>query len=295
MADPSARINELKIDRGAPPPSSNSRRWLLPIVALLLLGAAAWWFLSRGASAVGVETELARKPPSAAAANSVLDASGYVVARREATVSSKVTGKVSEVLVEEGMRVEQDQVVATLDDTTEQAHLELALSQVAAARAQLEEIRAALRNAKLDRDRQRDLATRNLTSQSSVDAAEAAYDQLAARLSTGEENVKVAGRNVELARDSLANMTIRAPFAGMVVSKNAQPGEMISPVSAGGGFTRTGICTIIDTDSLEIEVDVNEAYIQRVQPGQRVSAVLDAYPDWRIPAEVVAIIPTADR
>ncbi|HSD70946.1 MAG TPA: efflux RND transporter periplasmic adaptor subunit, partial [Woeseiaceae bacterium] len=124
---------------------------------------------------------------------------------------------------------------------------------------------------------------------------EANYDSLAARLEFGQENVKVAERAAALAQDALDNMTIRAPFGGMVVSKNAQPGEMISPVSAGGGFTRTGICTIVDMDSLEIEVDVNEAYIQRVSAGQRVSATLDAYPDWQIPAEVIAIVPTADR
>lgn len=295
MAHPSERINELKIDRNAPP--SSKSRWLWPaLVLLVLLAALAWWlFAGRDAGAVPVETDVARKPPSAAAANSVLDASGYVVARRQATVSSKITGKVKEVLVEEGMRVEEGQVVATLDDSTEQAQLELALSRVDAARAQLAEIRAQIRNAKLERDRLRDLVGRDLASQASLDSAEATFDELQARLETGEENVKVAERNVALARDALSNMTIRAPFAGMVVTKDAQPGEMISPVSAGGGFTRTGICTIIDTDSLEIEVDVNEAYIQRVEAGQRVSAVLDAYPDWRIPAEVVAIIPTADR
>ena len=141
----------------------------------------------------------------------------------------------------------------------------------------------------------RDLAQRKLTSVASLDSAEAVFDALAAKLDTGKENVEVAMKNVALARDALDNMTIRAPFGGMVVSKNAQPGEMISPVSAGGGFTRTGICTIVDMESLEIEVDVNEAYIQRVTPGQRVSATLDAYPDWQIPAEVIAIVPTADR
>jgi len=152
-----------------------------------------------------------------------------------------------------------------------------------------------LGNAELERDRLRDLAARNLASQSSLDAAEANFDQLSARLQTGRENVKVALRNIAIAEDSLSNMTIKAPFAGMVVSKNAQPGEMISPISAGGGFTRTGICTVVDTDSLEIEVDVNEAYIQRVKAGQLVTATLDAYSDWRIPAEVIAIVPTADR
>lgn len=295
MADPADKISQLKIDRSAP--AASGRSWLFPGAAIAVVGfVAIWWlFFGSSSSAVLVETDIARKPPSVAAANSVLDASGYVVARREATVSSKVTGKVVEVFVEEGMRVEKDQVVARLDDTTQQAQLSLALAQAESSRAALQEIEAGLRNARLERDRLRDLAKRKLTSQASVDAADAAYDQLAARLETGRENVKVAERNVELARDSLANMTIKAPFAGMVVSKNAQPGEMISPISAGGGFTRTGICTIIDTDSLEIEVDVNEAYIQRVKAGQSVSATLDAYSDWRIPAEVIAIIPTADR
>lgn len=295
MADPADRISQLKIDRSAP--AAAQRSWLLPGAIVAILGIVIiWWaFFTPGSAAVLVETDVARKPPSTAAASSVLDASGYVVARRQATVSSKVTGKVVEVFVEEGMRVEKDQVVAKLDDTTQQAQLSLAHARAKSSRALLDEIEAQLRNARLERDRFRDLAKRNLTSQSSVDTSEATYDQLAARLETGRENVKVAERNVDLAEDALSNMTIKAPFAGMVVSKNAQPGEMISPISAGGGFTRTGICTIIDTDSLEIEVDVNEAYIQRVKAGQPVSATLDAYSDWRIPAEVIAIVPTADR
>ncbi len=293
--DRSESINQLKIDRSAPATVGRSGR--LPWVMLAVFGAAVlWWiFFSPGSAAVLVETDIAREPPSVAAANSVLDASGYVVARRQATVSSKVTGKVAEVFVEEGMRVEKDEVVAKLDDKTQQAQLSLARAQADSARAVLDEIAAELRIARLDRDRFRDLAGRNLASKSSLDTAEATYDQLAAKLETGRENVKVAERNIELAEDSLSNMTIRAPFAGMVVSKNAQPGEMISPISAGGGFTRTGICTIIDTDSLEIEVDVNEAYIHRVTAGQSVSATLDAYSDWHIPANVIAIVPTADR
>lgn len=295
MANPSERISQLKIDRTTP--ATTGRNWFLPGAAIaIVVVAVGWWVVNNLASpTVLVETDIARRPPSAAAANSVLDASGYVVARQQATVSSKVTGKVVDVFVEEGMRVEKGQVVALLDDTTEQARLALTKAQAESSRAALDEIKAALRNAMLARDRLRDLASRQLASQSSLDTAEASYDEIAARLETGRENVKVAERNIELAEDALSNMTIRAPFAGMVVSKNAQPGEMISPISAGGGFTRTGICTIIDTDSLEIEVDVNEAYIQRVQAGQSVSATLDAYSDWRIPATVIAIIPTADR
>jgi len=295
MNDTSDRIGALKIDREAASPGSSGRFWLLAlaVVIVLLLG---WWFVLRPfAGSVLIETDTARRPPSVAAASSVLDASGYVVARRQATVSSKLTGKVEEVLVEEGMRVEKDQIVARLDDKTQQAQLELAKAQIVAARAALAEIDAQLRSARLERNRLRDLADRQLTSASSLDTAEANYDALAARLETGRENVKVSERNSALAQDAVDNMTIRAPFGGMVVSKNAQPGEMISPVSAGGGFTRTGICTIVDMESLEIEVDVNEAYIQRVSPGQRVSATLDAYPSWHIPAEVIAIVPTADR
>ena len=303
MADPSTpaasrpgdRIGELKIDRSSPPAAGGAWRWLvLPI--LLLAGFAVWWFFLRAASgAVAVETEIVRRPPSVAAANSVLDASGYVTARREATVSAETTGKVIEVLVEEGMVVEKGQVVARLDDTIQSAQTALARAQAESARAALLETEAQLGAARLERDRLRDLAARKLTSVASLDAAEANYDALAARLETGRENVKVAVRNVELAEDTLSHTVIRAPFGGVVVSKDAQPGEMISPISAGGGFTRTGICTIVDMDSLEIEVDVNEAYIGRVTQGQRVSATLDAYPGWQIPAEVLAIVPTADR
>jgi RND family efflux transporter MFP subunit len=295
MADPSERIHALRIDREVEAPSRSGRLWLIVPAALIVLALGWWFFMRFAAGAAEVETDTARKPPSAAAAASVLDATGYVVARREATVSSKLTGKVAEILVEEGMRVEEGQVVARLDDATQQAQYDLAGAQVEAARAALTEIQAQLRAARLERDRLRDLAARKLTSVSSLDSAEANYDTLAARLQTGRENVKVAERSLGLAQDALDNMVIRAPFSGMVVSKNAQPGEMISPVSAGGGFTRTGICTIVDMDSLEIEVDVNEAYIQRVAAGQRVTATLDAYPDWQIPAEVIAIVPTADR
>jgi RND family efflux transporter MFP subunit len=295
MAEPADRLSELKIDRSAYQPAT--RRWLWPVlgVAGVAVAAIAWFLIGGTSSVTDVETEVARRPPSAAAANSVLDASGYVTARREATVSSEVTGKVTEVLIEEGMSVEAGQVVARLDDTTQRAQLALSRAQLQSARAAIAEIDAQVRGARLERDRLRELKARNLTSTASVDAAEANFDALAARLEAARDNVTVSEKSLALAQDALDDMTIRAPFSGMVVSKNAQPGEMISPISAGGGFTRTGICTIVDMDSLEIEVDVNEAYIQRVKPGQAVSATLDAYPNWQIPADVIAIVPTADR
>ncbi|MGB5623105.1 MAG: efflux RND transporter periplasmic adaptor subunit, partial [Gammaproteobacteria bacterium] len=228
-------------------------------------------------------------------ANSVLDATGYVTARRQATVSSEITGKVREVLIEEGMTVDAGQVLAYLYDTTEQAELALARAEFESTRAVLAETQAQLTEAEQNLARTRELRARQLTSQSDLDAAEAAAATLAARLATGRENLRVATRSIELQQQRIDEFTIRAPFGGVVIAKNAQPGEMISPISAGGGFTRTGICTIVDMDSLEIEVDVNEAYIQRVSAGQSVTATLDAYPEWRIPAEVIAIIPAADR
>jgi RND family efflux transporter MFP subunit len=295
MSDPSKQIHQLKIDRSATAPTANRSLAAWILLGIVGIAALGWAVLTLRTTTAVVELDIARKPTGVAAADSVLDASGYVVARRQTTVSSKVTGKVMQVFVEEGMVVEEGQVVALLDDTSERAQLELAKARTQSARALLAEIEAQVRNARLNLMRLKDLAARDLASKASLDAAEATYDELAARLATGHENVQVAEKNVAIVEDALTNMTIKAPFGGIVVSKNAQPGEMISPVSAGGGFTRTGICTIIDTDSLEIEVDVNEAYIQRVKPGQRVSAILDAYPDWRIPSEVIAIVPTADR
>jgi RND family efflux transporter MFP subunit len=210
-------------------------------------------------------------------------------------VSAKITGKVTEVLIEEGMRVKEGDVLARLDDTEARAQLALARAQLMATRSQLAEIRAQLVQAERDYTRQRGLADRQLISVQALDAALAQRDMLRARLASTEAEIRVAQESVAVAQVQLDNTVVRAPFGGVVVAKAAQPGEMISPLSAGGGFTRTGIGTIVDMDSLEIQVDVNEAFINRVTPDQPVEAMLNAYPDWKIPGEVIAIIPTADR
>jgi len=225
----------------------------------------------------------------------VLNASGYATARRQATVSSKVTGKVVEVFVEEGKRVQEGQVLARLDDTNIKASLRLAEAQFNSAKSALDETRARLKEAELQFKRTTDLARNGIATQADLDHAEAEAQSLKARLERQQVDVTVAEREIAVWQQQLDDTVIRAPFPGIVTSKNAQPGEMISPMSAGGGFTRTGICTIVDMDSLEIEVDVNESYINRVEPGQPVEAKLDAYPDWLIPCHVIAIIPTADR
>jgi RND family efflux transporter MFP subunit len=218
-----------------------------------------------------------------------------VTARRQATVSAKITGKVTEVLIEEGQRVQEGAVLARLDDTEARAQLVLARAQLAAARSQEGEIRAMLAQTERDYTRQQELYSRQLVPAQALDAALAQRDMLRARLANNVEQVRVATESVKVAEVQLDNTVIRAPFSGVVVAKSAQPGEMISPISAGGGFTRTGIGTIVDMDSLEIQVDVNESFINRVTADQPVEATLNAYPDWKIPGSVIAIIPTADR
>lgn len=296
MTDAAEKLSQLKIDRDHRSDGKSPWPWIVLVLLLVIGGGAAYWMFGPGViQATEVKVERVRSIQNITANNSVLDASGYVIARRQATVSSETTGKVTEVLVEEGMTVEEGQVVARLDDSAQRAQLALSKARVTAAEAVLAETQAQLKQARVDLDRSQKLISEKLVSQAELDAAEANFETLAARLETGRENVLVSRRNVALAEEQLDNTVIRAPFPGVVVSKNAQPGEMISPVSAGGGFTRTGICTIVDMNSLEIEVDVNEAYIQRVTAGQRVTATLDAYPDWDIPAQVIAIVPTADR
>ena len=293
MSEIKSQLDSLKIDRQPEPEGSRRGVWIAVAgVLLLVLVAAGWWLARPGAAEVTVavarEVEIGER-------QTVLNASGYVTARRQATVSSKVTGTVVEVLIEEGMAVDEGQVLARLDDTNVAAARRLSEAQLDQATASLAETRVRLAEAELNLERAERLVADRVASQADLDAASAEAASLAARLESQGEAVRVAERQVALGRQSLEDTVIRAPFAGIVVAKNAQPGEMISPAAAGGGFTRTGIGTIVDMGSLEIEVDVNEAYINRVRPGQRVTATLDAYPDWAIPCEVIAIIPTADR
>jgi RND family efflux transporter MFP subunit len=287
-------LEELRIDRSPRPARRRGRLLALVVIVLLAMAGVLWFGLARSAPPT-VRTAVARAATQAPGPASVLDATGYVTARRQATVSAKVTGKVTEVLIEEGMRVREGAILARLDDTEARAQLGLARAQLVAARSQLAEIRAQLDQAEQDYGRQAELLQRQLVSAQSMDAARAQRDMLRAKLASAQEQILVAQESVAVADVQLDNTVIRAPFSGIVIAKSAQPGEMISPISAGGGFTRTGIGTIVDMDSLEIQVDVNESYINRVSPGQPVEAMLNAYPDWKIPGSVIAIIPTADR
>jgi RND family efflux transporter MFP subunit len=299
--DKRALLDELKIDRGAAVDEPRRPiRWFALIAAVAGVAFIAWYvvFPKADPAAVAapvVAAPVASAPKPAVIEGSVLDATGYVVARRQATVSAKVTGKVVEVFIEEGMRVQEGQVLARLDASIPRAELALSESQLASAKSSLEEMKVQIRQAELDLRRTEGLSARKLASQADLDRVQLTLQGLQARLERQEREVVVADRASLVQRQLLDDMEIRAPFTGVVIAKAAQPGEMISPISAGGGFTRTGICTIVDMESLEVEVDVNEAYINRVQPKQPVSVALNAYPDERIPAEVIAIIPTADR
>jgi RND family efflux transporter MFP subunit len=289
-------IDSLRIERRDTDGGGGRTAWIVAAVVIVAVAAGvAWWLAQPGVPEVRAVRPALVEAPGSAAAASVLDASGYVVARRQATVAAEVTGKLVEVDVEEGMAVEQGQVLARLDDATERAQLDLARARLAATRSALAETAARLENARRTLQRQRDLQQRDLTSQADLDLAVTEVRSLEARLANQRRQVAVAEQEVAVAQQRLDELTIRAPFSGVVIARAAQAGEMVSPISAGGGFTRTGICTIVDMDSLEIEVDVNEAYIDRVAPGQPVIATLDAYPDLEIPARVNAVVPAADR
>jgi len=286
-------LSALRIDRA---PRREGRPWVKWVVLLVLAVAAAaggWsWFSRERPIEVEVASVTVRR---AGAQASVLNASGYVTARRRATVSSKVTGKIVEVNVEEGMAVREGQVLARLDDANVRAALALMEAQLEAARRATAESEVRLAEAQRTERRREQLRADGLVTEADLDQARAEVQSLQARIVATREQITVAERQVALQKAELDNMVIRAPFSGVALSKDAQPGEMVSPVSAGGGFTRTGISTIVDMSSLEIEVDVNESYINRVTARQPVTAVLDAYPDWQIPGHVITTVPTADR
>ena len=282
--DKKALLGQLRIDRSEPPPRAPiaTRTWIIAAGVVLGLIAAAGVWLALSARAVAtVHVATAQAIGGGAGGTSVLDATGYVTARRQATVSAQITGTVAAVLIEEGDHVKEGQVIGRLEDTAQRAALAQAQAQLA--------------QNQRDVKRNEDLVKRQLVSEQAVELSRTQVETQTAQVEAQRRQIDLAEANVRSAQVQLDYCTVRAPFTGVVIAKAAQVGEIISPLSAGGGFTRTGIGTLVDMDSLEVEVDVNEAYINRVEPGQRVESVLNAYPDWRIPSHVIAIIPTADR
>jgi len=302
MDDRTQLLHSLAIDRTAPRAAGSRRRLLLAgfVVAVILAAgcAAMVWQLSTPALPVAAAPPPGPPPPALPATASqsrALVASGYVVARRKATIASEITGKVVELRVDEGNVVEAGQILAQLDSSIAETDLALAQSRALASQAAAGAIAADLRDAERIFNRTQTLSQKNFASEADLTKAEARVGVLRAQLSQSQAQLETARLDAQRAAKVLEQHRIRAPFAGVVIERSAQPGEMISPMSAGGSFTRTGICTIVDMDSIEVEVDVNEAFIGRVRAGGAVTAVLDAYPDWTIPASVIAIVPTANR
>ncbi len=292
-------MNQLRIDRSETG-SAPERRWLWTVLSLAvvaILGVAGWLIFGRS-TAIPIRTAVAQEFVASGqphAGPSLLDASGYVVARRQATVSSKITGKVLEVLIEEGDHVKAGEVIARLDDANYRAAFAQARAQVAQAEASLAAAQTAFKDAEpiFERNqKQRDAA---LISAQAFDQARATYDSARTALLVSQRAVDTAQAGQAIAQQNLDDTIVRAPFSGVVTEKAAQQGEIVSPMSAGGGFTRTGIGTIVDMDSLEVEVDVSENFINLVRANQPVTVKLNAYPDWEIPGTVIATIPTADR
>ena len=296
--DNAGLLKELRIERHQREDHGrNPGRWLwiggAIVVLLLLLGGAAQLFF--GHRAVTVQTATAVAPSAGSETGTVLQATGYITARRQATVSAQITGTLTAVLIEEGDHVSAGQVLARLDDSGYKAQLEAARAQADSAHAQVAQIRTQLTQGSHDAARLESLAARGLVSKQSAEQARTQVDSLRAQLNAQQQQAKAADAQAAVAQVNFDYCVVRAPFSGVVTTKDAQVGEILSPLSAGGGFTRTGVGTIVDMDSLEIDVDVNEAYIGRIKPDMPADAVLDAYPDWKIPAHVVAIVPTADR
>jgi len=306
VTDQATLLNQLRIERAEPAAAPRRGRLVAIAGAAAVVIAAAAFAAVRLADAPAEQSqpgvaEAVKTPPSlspaatAAPGVSILDASGYVVARRQATVSSKITGKVVAVLIEEGQRVEAGEVIARLDDTNTRAQVAQAAAQVEQQRANLTAAHVAFENAVPTFDRNRAQVAGGFISAQAFDEAKTRYDATQAALYVAIRAVEAAEASLAVTQRNLDDTVIRAPFAGIVTVKAAQEGEMVSPVSAGGGFTRTGIGTIVDMESLEVEVDVSESFISRVETGRPVAITLNAYPDRRMPGRVVAIIPTADR
>lgn len=300
MTDKSELLRQLRIERDErPAQTAPSRRgwWVGGLLGLLIaLGLGALWWLH---SAVPTVQAAVAKPVAAGggadAGTSVLDASGYVVARRQATVSAKITGKLSQLFIEEGVHVKQGDVVAKLDDRNATAALLQAQAGVTQAESTLVQAKAAAADITPIYERDRKMAAAGVISATVLDQSKATYDGKQTDVAVAQGNLAVRRAALEIAQRDLDDTIVRAPFTGVVTSKNAQPGEIVSPLSAGGGFTRSGICTLVDMDSLEVEVDVSENFISRVQTGEPATLKLNAYPDWAIPAYVIAVVPTADR
>ncbi len=292
--NPKPDLGSLRIHDGERGKSGMGKRIAFAAIPVIIFaGIVAAAFALRNQKA---QVEVAAvSAPDSSGRQTALNASGYITPRRRATIAAKITGRVIDVFFDEGTRVSQNQLLAKLDDSDVRRNLDSAIADRDASQAAIADFEVQLRNAVIELKRAQQLRDAGVQTQEALDNASTSADSLRAKIALAKQQVVAADSRIAVAQQAVDNCTIRAPFAGIVVSKDAQVGEMVSPVSAGGGFTRTGIATIVDMHSNEIEVDVNESYIARVKQDQLVTAMLDAYPDKPIPSKVRTVIPTADR
>ncbi len=288
-------LGSLRIDDSHRSSSSWGKRLSIFFGLLVVLGGLSGAVFTFWNQKPVVEVVLVQKSANSGGREALLNASGYVTPRRRATIAAKITGRVTGVFFDEGTHVAENQLLATLDDSDTRKVLNAARADYEASKAAIADFEVQLKNARIQLHRAEQLQNAGVQTQEQLDNARTNADSLQAKIALAQSQVISSETRIQEAQQAVDNCTIRAPYAGIVVSKDAQVGEMVSPVSAGGGFTRTGIATIVDMNSNEIEVDVNEFYISRVRDGQPVTAILDAYPDWEIPSRVRTIIPSADR
>ena len=288
-------LGSLRIEDRQRSSSSWGKRLAIFFGLLVVLGGLSGAVFTFWNQKSVVEVVMVQKSANNGGREALLNASGYVTPRRRATIAAKITGRVTGVFFDEGTHVSEGQLLATLDDSDFRKALNASKADYEASKAAIADLEVQLKNARIQLRRAEQLQSAGVQTQEQLDNARTNADSLQAKIALAQSQVISAETRIQEAQQAVDNCTIRAPYAGIVVSKDAQVGEMVSPVSAGGGFTRTGIATIVDMNSNEIEVDVNESYISRVRDGQPVTAILDAYPDWEIPSKVRTIIPSADR
>lgn len=290
-----ADLSALKIDDHARHSKRGGfLRWFAILLGVLVIGSGLFFALQKKVTQVEVVSAHTTAPGQSQAAT-LLNASGYVTPRRRATVAAKITARVQEMYAEEGMHVKAGQVLAILDQSDARVRLNSAIADRDSTQATLNDLQVNLKNAEIELHRTEELQKGGVSTQQALDNARTTVNSYKARIAATQQAILAAESKITVAKQDLDNCTVTSPYDGIVVSKDAQRGEMVSPISAGGGFTRTGLATVVDMNSNEIEVDVNESYIGRVYEHQPVMATLDAYPDWQIPSHVRTVIPTADR
>lgn len=296
MSEPTHDLSRLRIDRDRPPPgvSRAVRRSAYIAIASALIVVVVFLVL-RGGGGRPVEVALAELVGGGASASTGVTANGYVVARTKASVSSKITGRLEYLGVDEGDVVEAGRIIARLEAQDYVAALAEREAELATARAGLAESEAERDQLERDVARAKDLLARGLASAQQTEQLAAQLTTAQARVERMRATVAAADAAVNVARANLENTRIRAPFSGTILRKDAEVGEVVAPVATGSGLTRGAVVTMADFETLEVEVDVNESYISRIHHGQPATITLDAYPDIDFPARVRQIVPTADR